>query len=252
MDIEKEKAKTRKRVHIFEIIWYFYGLLFGPIEILAMYLVSNGAGLFKAAFYLLIISSIMIVFPLVVRLIFKIFGKEIFDSSTLQGLITICIASTLISWGVFTLVDSWKEGPFSAIILTVFLLAGIAGVQSIPFLICNIFYSAIISKLYDEENPAKYSASYSSSSYNYSSSSTDRKDELNKEKKKLEDERRKEQEYYEKNFKVKHDSEDVYDQFGNFIGTRETTSVGDWVSTKKLKDKFGNEIREDTTYYYKQ
>ena len=95
---------------------------------------------------------------------------------------------------------------------------------------------------YGDSSPAYDSYSYSSSSDKNTKSEAD---------KKREEQKRKEKEYYDKNFKVTHKQEDVYDQWGNFIGTRETTSVGDWVKNKTFKDKFGNEVDEHTTYYHK-
>ena len=248
--IDKE---LKRKYDFFEILWYAYGILFGPIEIAIMYFLSNGFGLFKAAFYLLIVSFVLMIIPLVLRLIFKLFRKEIFYYDTIEEMISLAIASVVISWGVFTLIDSWKEGAGSAIFLTIFLDIGIVGVHSIPYFITKLFYNPILDKInpnlknyksysYGDSSPAYDSYSYSSSSDKNTKSEVD---------KKREEQKRKEKEYYDKNFKVTHKQEDVYDQWGNFIGTRETTSVGDWVKNKTFKDKFGNEVDEHTTYYHK-
>ena len=93
-------------------------------------------------------------------------------------------------------------------------------------------------------------SSFSTSSYDISNQKT--AEEMREEReKRLKEEARKEKEYYDKNFKITTKSEDIYDKFGNFIGTKETTSVGDWVTTETAKDRFGNEFDKETTYKIK-
>lgn len=245
--IDKE---LKRKYSFFEIVWYAYGILFGPIEVLIMYLLSNGFGLFKAALYLLVISFILMFIPLVLRLIFKLFGKEIFYYDTIDEMIPLAIFSSLFTWGVFTLIDSWKEGALNAIILTALLVAGIAGVQSIPYFISKLFYNSILNKI-NPNKPEPSSYSYSNdytTSYTPSYNNTKTKSDVDK---RREEEAKKEKEYYDKNFRIKHEKKDIYDQWGNFIGTKETTTIGDWQKTTEYKDEFGRKMDEETKYTIK-
>lgn len=232
-DNNKKKKRNNK---FFNIIWMVYSILFGPIEMLCIYLFSYDKGIFKGLLYLLIICFCMLLIPLIIRLLFKIFRIEVFEYDYVDEMIPIIITSLVISWVVLCIIALRKEGIFSLVFSSLIILAVVGFVHSIPLGIAKLFYGAVADKL----NPNKdkysnygYSSSYSSGSYDISYNTNKSNDVQSQNKK---------DDSYEKDFKITVKTKDLYNEFGTYIGKKEIIKTGDWHEEVNIYDTFGNKV----------
>lgn len=199
----------------FNLGWKIYGLLFGPIELLTIFLLRDSEGkigIFKLIGIMIVLSLAFQIIPSIIRLVLKVFKKDFFDTFDMEETYTPVRISLTVVWAPLLLYALKSEGLVSIIISFVILLALIVIGQTI-----------IIEYIGSIRIGAKYGL-------------VDRKEQKEKKAK--------------SNDGISFTKTDMYDNNGNFVGTADTFKYGN-VSQTTFRGQFGKNEGEITTIKHK-